>query len=500
MVAVACVAAYAGQLGMGRWQTDEYRLFTMQRAWGWEAFVPFLAYLPRPFSNGLLFLYGEAVLRFGRPLITPFLALLWGGVLGAGTLAARGALSRSGERTLAAPALAATLFAFVLVTNPATEFFFWPMAAAAYLPVAGAATALLFLLSRPLDRGRRLACGAALLVAATSSEVGAALAISFAGAAAIEAASRPGRLFPGPHGFLPAALREGTWWIVPGLIGVGVMAMVLSVRAGIVELGADAQPYTGHPVASVGAALLRLASELAAADGADGTSAASAVALAARPLFALGFALVWRRAGGAAPGRLHAVLAVSLIGAAFFSLAAAFFHYGAPCCERQATTRAWLLDLLAVILAGALAARWQPARPGKGRGAAFSAALLTASLFPALQRVDGLRRDYDMYHYALTGRARTWRSGLRADQDAMEFFLPPDGPDLLVRGTALPIGTFRTGSDAPELVTAVGRFFGKDVVNTCQPWQTERSWVINGRFIPACPPNDVPPEVVPARP
>ena len=77
----------------------------------------------------------------------------------------------------------------------------------------------------------------------------------------------------------------------------------------------------------------------------------------------------------------------------------------------------------------------------------------------------------------------------------MEFYLPPDNARMLVRGTSLPLASFRVESGTPGLATEMGRFFGKAVVTTCQPWQDDKSWLIHGEFIPACPPRDGPPDV-----
>lgn len=501
MVALLCVAAYAGQLGLGRWQNDEFRLFIAERAWGWPVLLKRLAYAPRPFSEGLMFLYGEAVLRAVRPLVAPFLAGLWVAVLGGAVLAARAALSQSPTRPMAAAGLVSALFAFVLATNDVTELFYWPMAAAAYLPVAGAATVLMFLLSRPPSMGQRLAAGIALLVAAASCEMGAALAIGFAAAAVIEAVTR-GKAHPASHrkrgvqGL--AMLWEGAWWLIPGACGVVVMALLLTLRVGIVELGADAQPYTGNAVSAVGLALRRTALDLVS--GADGTVLG---ALATKLLFAFGFAALWRQAAPASttPGRWHAVLAVSLLGAMFFSSAAAYYHYGTLCCERQATLRFWFADLLLILAASRLFAHW-PVRFGDvaslfRRAAWLPPILLTASLHPILFKLDGLRLGYAYQHLATDAWTRSWASA-RAGSDGMIFYLPPDGSGMLVRGTSMPLGTFRPGPDAPSMVDEIAGFFGKQSVTICQPWQNEKSWLIKGVFIPACPPHDGPPdEIIP---
>ena len=499
-LALACIAAYAGQLQLGRWQTDEYTVFANQRLWGWHALLTRLSYSPRPLSEGIVFLYGSAVLGFGRGLIVPFLAIVWSSVLLAAVLAARCVLLPSPMRLAAAVGLVGSLFAFILMTNPVTELFFWPMAAAAYLPTVGAATALLFLLSHPVDRRRKLLCGAALLVAATSSEIGAVLAISFAGACAIGGARR--RMRRAPQAAWTTLLAEALWWLIPGMCGVIVLAEIAVHRLGINELEASQHALTGHAVASVGAAIRQLAFDFIGGEGSEATVSALAGALATKLLFAIGFVLVWRQADrrGARPGRRQVALAAALATTALFSIAAAYFHYGefnGLCCERQITTEFWFIDL-AVILAVAWACeRPRPVRRGGMRPRHWiPSAILAVSLFPILFRLSGLRQDYNALDLAADGHLRTWRSGQRTGSDRMNFYIPPDGGDMLIRGTSQPMGTFRVGSGTPEMVSDVGRFFGKSVVTTCQPWQTRQSLVIDGRFIPACPPRDGPADSV----
>ncbi len=476
-LALLCIGAYASQLFLGRWQTDEYRLFTSERLWGWGMLPPRLTYSPRPFSEILLFLYGKAVIAFDRPLITSFLATLWAAILGTSFAAAFYALQPSRARPLVAACLVSALFAFVLVTTNVTEAFYWPMAAAAYLPTAGSAVVLLFLLACPSSMAQRIGCLCALLVAASSSEMGAALAAGFATAALIEAAIDPSS----------TRLRRRWWWIVPGLLGVGVFAMIFSVRNGMSELGASSRSATGHPWIDFTLALRQFATDIIDAGSDQGT-------LVIKLIFAFGFASVWRQAGGT-QNRSHALLFVAIAVAIFFSLFAAYFHYGTVCCERQATTRQWLIDLLLILLAATLLHSRLLPLSSEGWRAMLPPLLLVASLTPVLHRISGLRSDFDVHKLAVAARTRTWASGLDKDHSVMKFYLPPDGANMLVRGTFEPTGTFKTAG-ASEMTAAVGAFFAKTAVTVCQPWQTEKSWLLNGQFIPACPPHPGPPDIV----
>ena len=453
MVTLLGLAAYAGQIGLGHWQTDEYLLFAGLRDHGWQAVASHLALSPLPFAEGLLGLYGTAVIAFNSPLVIPFLALLWAGMLACMALAAAYAFPASRQRLVTAAVLAAALFTFVLATNPVTEVFYWPAGAASYLPTGGSAVVLLFLLCRPASARVRLGCAIALLVAATSSELGAALTVGFAVAA----------LCSGAMGGRPAnlgrTLREGLWWLVPAAFGIAV----LGIRAH------QGLRFDATAINSV-------------ADGAR----LFGIGLAARLLFAFGFAAFWQKVDPvwAVPGRWHGVLAVALGTAVAFSIIADGTYAGVL------TTRSWLEDLLAIIVVGWLLARW----PWWRRFPWLPPVALALALLPVLSTLPGLNRDYANYGWATSARVRTWRSASTPGTNQMEFYLPPDEAGMLIRGDRQAIGRFRVGPEASEQITAVGRFFHKDIVVTCQPWQTDQSWLINGQFIPACPPHPGPPD------
>ena len=484
--ALICIGLYASQLFLGRWQNDEYKLFHVEKLWGWNALLPRLSYSPRPVSEILLFIYGKAVLALHRPLITSFLGLLWAALLVIAIMAARSAFPASRMRAPTAAALVLSIFAFILITSEVTEAFFWPMAAAAYLPTCMSATMLFFALSAPPSRTTRLFCALLLIVAAGSSEVGAAFTLGFALAASVEAATRIPR--PG--------LQDSTWWILPGILGLAVFVMLISVRVPLNELNAAAQPATGHIGIALDLAARQLAIDLIADTGAKGVWS-MAGAFVGKLSFAFAFAVLFRQAGGAAPGRRHFILAVSLSIAAFFSLFAAYLHYGTACCERQATTRHWLLEILLIITALAVICRltvytWLMAAPATW----LVSMILTISLLPVVTHVAGMREDFAVHGLALESRSRTWKSGLRTGTSRMKFYLPPDGGRMLVRGTSQPLGTFRTDNDAPDIAGAAATFFGKSIVTICEPWQTEKSLLLDSHFIPACPPHGGPPDIV----
>ena len=486
LAALAVVGAYAGLIPMGRWQVDEYRLFTLLRLWGVENLPARLQYSPRPFSELLLFLYGEAVLHLHRPLVTSFLAVVWTSLITSTGLTAFAALPRSAWRVPLALAFTFALVATALTGADATEAFYWPVAAAAYIPTLAAGLCLFFLTSCPVSRRRRTMSGIALGVAACSSEVGAAFALCFALAIAAERllAVLQRRIRPA------AALAASAWWLIPGVIGALVFVAFFQLRSryGVDAPGAGDARYAAQIADSVFDGVRDMLAELVA-----GSSPRQgwplAATIAARVLFVLGFAWSWRLAA-ATPARLdrdRVALAAALLGAAFFSIAAAYQHFGQLCCERQQSVRQGFLTLDLVILAISALAAWPWVSTLARRMPAMAPLILAAGLLlPLLWRFEELSRSYALFHWGIEARARTWASGLQPGKRGMILYLPPDSLGLAVHGTSDPYRTYGNWPDAPNLVQDMSRFFGKRSVTVCQPWQTDRSWVIGGRFIPAC--------------
>ncbi len=214
-----------------------------------------LAHFPSCSSTCMARLY----LTLGRPLVTEVLALLWSGLVAGMVLAARAGLKPSPLRLATAFSLAMGLMVFVMTTNPITEMFFWPVASLAYLPTVGGAVALLFLLDDEPEPQRRLWCCFTLMVAAVSHEIGAALAIgvAIAGTSRVLIASR-GSVALRPRRLI-AGLPGNVWWLLPGLVGLAVMAGLVMFRSANIDLGSNTKPYTGHLTSSALAAARQLA-------------------------------------------------------------------------------------------------------------------------------------------------------------------------------------------------------------------------------------------------
>ncbi len=314
-----CLAVYVGLLPYGRWQEDEYRLLLSLRQWGWSFYWARLDYSPRPFSEALLALYGEAVLGVGRPLIGSALALLWSAGFGAVWLAAsisipRGGWRRAGPGFLVAGALAAGL----LLGGPVSELFYWPMAAAAYLPTLAAIACFVLLQARP-DAGGAWS-GLALLVAAASSEMGAAFALAATGLVAL-AALLSRRQAPAGE-----ASRSFAWLLPASALALWVFWRIGQGRLGLAELGAENQALTGHATQAMLAGLGRQLGELAAPLTATGPAATGWITALLRLVLAAAAGLAWRGAGARVMPKRALAASAALGVAAWFSLAAAYDH------------------------------------------------------------------------------------------------------------------------------------------------------------------------------
>lgn len=473
---------YAAQTGLGRWQVDEFRYFADHRALGWRAYFARFYVSPRPLSEFLIYVYGAIVLAADRPFIPQALLTLWAASLFSIAAAAHATLRRAPGRRLAAAAFGLAPMLFILQISPVTELFYWPIATVAYLPVVAAITSLMLLLSHdPAPATRQAWCCVALLVAALSHEIGAAFAIGFGLAAA--ALPRPNR-------------QPILWWLAPALAGLLVMLALVLFRSDIVDLGSDTKPYTGRLIASALVALRQMSIDLITTSNFPHDALGITAALLQKSTFATGFALIWIRHGTVHPNRWHLSLAIGIAIAIFFSLLAAYYHYGELCCERHATARQWLIELLFILAATSALLRW-PTRPGQ-RTAWLGPLLLIASLLPVIAQIPAIRADFGQMAIARSARFKTWQSSL-APGPQMQFYMPPDNVDMLIHGTSTTVGTYDLATRSPDpndLVAAIGRFFRKTTVVACQAWQTQDSFLIDGTFIPACPPHDGPPDIV----
>lgn len=488
---------YAAQTGLGRWQVDEFLYFASHRDLGWRAYFERLYVSPRPLSELLIYVYGSAVLTFNQDFVPQALLVLWGGSLFGVGAAAYATLQRLSGRLSAAIALAISPMMFVIQTSPVTEMFYWPVATVAYLPAVAAITSLVFLLGDETGIVRRRGwCCTALLVSALSHEIGAAFSIGFglaSGALALLAA-REKRRAPAVRDVVAAL-----WWLIPALAGMAVMTGLVVFRSGNVDLGSDTKFYTGRLLASAGIAAWQVLIDVVTTSTFPRNIPGIVAAVLQKTVFAIGFALIWIRWGRVQPSRWHLALGIGIGGGIYFSTLAAYYHYGDLCCERHETARQWLIELLFILAMTPIVAYWSGRRQRLSRlDGWFGPLLLIASLLPVIVQVPGIRSDFQQLGMAQMARGKTWRSGL-ASGPQMQFYMPPDSETMMIHGTSIPVGTYDVAgkpSVTNDLVAGVGAFFGKTSVVACQAWQSGQSFLIDGRFIPACPPHAGPPDVV----
>jgi peptidoglycan/LPS O-acetylase OafA/YrhL len=186
-------------------------------------------------------------------------------------------------------------------------------------------------------------------------------------------------------------------------------------------------------------------------------------------MFAVGFAVMAWGAGVSARARLDmAGLALGLLTAMAGAVAAGEDSM-APLALALATT----LCLGMVVSSLPMKHSW------------WAPAVLAFAFYPATLTLAAFNQQ--QAQLAVSARSRTWASARRPG-DAMEFYLPPPATSLF----GMPPGTYTNEA----ALLPIRRVFGKSSISVCNAWQQSESWLIDGRFIPACPAHDGPPDRV----
>jgi hypothetical protein len=414
---------YLGLIGLGQWQADEYADFAMFRSKGWRFFGERMSWSPRPVSELLLLIYGWIVNVSQRPLIAPFLAVLWAGFLVAGVLTfLQTRLQRSHEENWLALIATLALPALILASGGLTEMFYWPVGAVAYLPTL-AASLLLFwqIVSGNLQtaHGRRL-CLLALTVTALSSELGAMFVGSFTLVQIFELKIHRSRKDSGQQDRVGIA-----WFIVPGLLSFAVLLVLLLNRFHQVEPGFTVpNPALGRPLLSGVVAVRELAAELFGRF--PGQRAIRIVPkLLAELLLGLGVGLCWSgsrcsKFDRRALGRLIAAFLL----ACWLSLTSSYLHFGTAGGQRHELLRhCWFLMTFAGM--GALwaprIARWLP-RLHSMRQVVAPLALLAS--VASVWHVRDVLREYKAYPSIARTIHNNFRSGFDSRTDPMIYAVP----------------------------------------------------------------------------
>jgi len=479
----AIILIYTGMISLGRWQLDEFDRFRSMRA-DPNFLETRLRWSPRPIGEVLYYIYGWLVNYFHKPLIIPFLGLLWAIFLAAGMLTYWQKRHRLQENQASQYLLLALcLMVLFLSGHGITEVFYWPAGAVAYLPTL-AATFLLFLQitsgSLATSSGRTLA-GCCLFVAAGTSECGAAFVFFYAliqGARWVSVCSRRHKT---------RFRRSQWWWVAPGLIAVLVLLCVRMNRLNVIEFPEmQASPVRGHPLTSLVVGMIEMVVELAGKDTLLRLSANHSVSqlfpellssrLPMEILLATGVALCWSRLPRVrkeVASRIREVIGALLL-ASLCTIAEASLHFGFVCCDRHECLRECWMVMCIAGLAISSSARITPERFRQRAKYSFLGPLILCVAVLPLLHPQLLFRTYRDYASVRRSREENFQAGFQADARQMVFSVVPS-TGVIVEEPIKP-GTYTllpgknvefTIGNYPYIIL---EFFGKQniVVKPCQ--------------------------------
>jgi len=464
------VLGYAGLIGLGQWQADEYDDFGRLARDGWRAYGQRLVWSPRPVSESVFYSYGWLVNHLHRPLIVPFLGVLWAGFLAAGLFTAlQEWLEKRDGPVWPGVLIATSLMASFVAAGGLTEVLYWPAGAVAYLMTLSA-TLLLFLqiaAGRLSDRkGRTLAFGC-LLVAAGSSEMGAAFVLAFALVQALLFGWSAVRQPANSGGRLPV-----WWWMIPAGLSVIVMLAVGANRFHVVETRAALTSDTvGHPMMSLWRASGKLVQEAVGwrvrSNGKMGFSGR----LPSELLLAAGIGMCWRRMKRPDRETMRQIagIAVALLLGALFTVAAAYLHFGVAVGERHETIRrCWILMSFAAV--GIVWFSHSRMERFRGRGAVdLLAPLLVGVALASVWHVKALGREYAAYTPVRHAIDQNFESGFSAGDYEITYEVPPSRGVLAF--AEIKPGTYTTASPDAAYPIYILRYFKKQVLVVREPQQ-----------------------------
>jgi hypothetical protein len=462
------VLSYAGLVALGHWQLDEYVGFHDMRTRSARLYLfDRLTWSPRPFSEALYCSYGWAVNHFHHQFIVPLLGGLWVVFLAAGLLTFwLKRRDKSAEDSWPSLLVALTLMALFLAGGHATEVFYWPAGAVAYLPTL-AATLLLFLqvIDGQLDtRQGRFIASICLTVAAGSSEAGATLVLCYAFI----------QLFQWAREALGKRDRSGLghflWFAIPLLVASVVILVVRMNRFHADEVSNVAGGKTanaGHPIVSFVVGLKEMAIEFIGRTMLAQTFHANphpsqwlhsglrlplemlaGSRLTMEVLLAIGVVLCWclRRPSRRLVRQILELVAAFLL-ASFFMIAAAYLHFGTVCCERHELLReSWMvmaLTGLAIVFSA-----WidEDRRQWLARRSSWAPLLLMLAVV-SLGCLGPLLHTYQFYSWLRKIGDNNFDSGFRQGNERMRFSVPPY--EGIVTENPIPPGTYNRPPSLP---------------------------------------------------
>jgi hypothetical protein len=426
-----------------------------------------LQWSPRPFSEPLFLAYGWTVNELRRPLIVPFLLLLWAMFLAAGLFTYwQQRRERKAQARSASLQISLALMASFVSGGAIAEVFYWPAGAVECLPTVAAAL-LLFLLTvhgkLSTVIGRRLAC-LCLLIAAGSSEMGAGFVLVYAALQLLGRVTAK-RIQPRSE-----PRQSILWWLAPAVVALLVLVGLAAYRLRLNERPVEQTPAVAEvPLVSLGARAV--ASEmLGLSVRPDGRMAVNS-RLLSEVLLALGIALCWSCLDGLSTrvSRDTGLLAAALLISSVLTIAASELQFHAVCCSRHETVRrCWILMGFAGLAIAIAGARWNETfRPRTGTW--LASVLLCAGVI-VIWHTRPVLREYGVYgriHYALD---HNFRSGFASGEEPLNFLLIPAGG--IIYQQQVPAGTYSLDDTPPPYVAYVLRFFNKRVmvVRSADEW------------------------------
>jgi hypothetical protein len=409
--------AYLGLTPLGVWH-DEYSTLGHVRDDGFALIkLRILHWSPRPLSELFIYVYGLAVAKLNRPLVTSALLPCWALLIACTIIP-----SVATRKGLVASSALLVLF---LLGHKVDEVFYWPIGALAYMPTLAAIACLLtidFAGFSDTTTGRVVAL-VALVVAATSAEIGALFAAGYCVLAFIVSVATRDRL--------------AAWWALPFAVSLGVLYLMLTGRAAQMGEVYGDRSIVHEPVSAVLAAVRLFFGEVVGTDVPSDPLTTTLSILLSKVTFFFGTYFLFSRDPEASCSRrqwMRLVLAVSLIGASFLILAAGFYQFGLSCCQRHATMRQCYI-LIAIGSLALFVARWRPIRaPSVG-----TLLLIVAILLPLRIAARDLASDYQNYRAIVAGRVDLWTAGLGPDSP---MIVPLVQPARIAGGNVFAVKTY----------------------------------------------------------
>ncbi|WP_446742028.1 hypothetical protein [Silvibacterium acidisoli] len=485
---IACLSltlvllGYAGLIPLGRWQLDEFSELYKMRSTPLYFFER-LSWSPRPISELLYGAYGWAVNHFHQPLIVPFLALLWLILLFATLYTPAQRFFEQRDRAWPIFLISLTLLVLAVSGGDATEVFYWPAGAVAYIPTL-AVTLLLFLQvvdGRLATKKGRILASVCLVIAATCTEAGATFVFSYG---LVQLFQRCREAWQKKTG---ADRRPVLWISIPLSIAAVVLVAVRMNRFRSNEVVAD-QLAAGHPVKSIVASFKEMAFEIYGRGILARTyhqfpnphtwlhsgmhlplEILAGSHLWMEVLLLVSVLLMWTGVQRPEKRTIQQILELctALMATALFIIAAANLHFGVTCCERHELLREswWNMILVGLAIAGA---SWlsDAHRQRITRLTPIAPLVLLLSVL-SLGIIGPLRRTYQAYAILREATLQNSESGFHYGSDRMSLsILPSEG---IITEEAIQAGVYHSGVainrfDLDVYPYYVLRFFGKQTI------------------------------------